>query len=284
MATGLAGGEPMNVRDLAPGLYADVRHEDYHSRHLGMVSKSVLDLVNRSPAHYKAWLDGRDEEETPALSFGSAFHCATLEPERFAKLYVPEPDFGDCRFKENKARKAEWLAENAGKTTIGASDYEAIGRMVAAVRAHPLAGRIIRDGQPEVTVRWDDEFTGMPCKSRADYYVRKRRMVADLKSTLDARRSAFRKDVAKYRYHVQDALYRAGFAAIEEPVEHFVFVAVEKEPPHAIAIYALDREAVGLGYGAARRDIDTLAECARTKRFPGYPEEITELELPPWAA
>lgn len=274
----------MSVIDLAPGLYTDVAHEEYHTRQLGMVSKSALDLVNRSPAHYKAWLDGEDEEQTPALAFGSAFHCATLEPDVYAKAYVVEPDFGDCRKTENKKARNEWRLEHAGKALIDASDAAAINRMVAAVREHPLAGRIIRDGMPEVTIRWRDEDSGLQCKSRADYYVRKRRMVADLKSTLDARQHPFRRDVINHRYHLQDALYRAGFAAIEEPVEHFIFIAVEKTPPHAIAIYALDRGAIGLGYSAARRDIATLAECVRTKKFPGYPTSIQELELPHWAA
>ncbi len=266
------------------GIHANVPHAVYHERRVGLVSKSALDLIDRSPAHYKAWVDGAPDEETPALAFGSAFHCALLEPERFAQEYAVAPDFGDCRFKANKTARDTWEAEHAGVVMLSQDDNAAIVAMAEAVKRHPLAGRMFRDGQAELTIRWTDEETGLECKSRADYYVRKLAMVADVKSTLDGREDAFKKDVAKYRYHVQDALYRAGFAAAGEPVQHFVFIAVEKKPPHAVAVYALDQDAVAKGYVAARRNIATMAECVRANAWPGYPSGIQMLSLPPWAA
>src|SRR5690606_1095926 len=105
-----------------------------------------------------------------------------------------------------------------------------------------------------------------------------------VKSCLDASEDAFRRDVAKYRYHVQDALYRAGFDAAGESVQHFVFIACEKTPPYAVAVYSLDAEGVGKGYSLARRDMATMAECLRTGEWPGYPVGIQTITLPPWAA
>jgi len=268
--------------DRPRGLRAGVPPSVYHERRVGLVSKSALDLINRSPAHYKAWVDGAEQEETEALAYGSAFHCALLEPDRFEQEYAVAPDFGDCRFKANKAARDAWSAENAGVALLSADDHAKIVGMVDAVRRHPLAGRIFSDGQAELTIRWTDDETGLECKSRADYYVRKLGMVADVKSTLDGRADAFRRDVAKYRYHVQDALYRAGFTEVGEPVQHFVFIPVEKTPPHAVAVYALDSEAVAKGYAAARRNIATMAECLKRGEWPGYPTAIQTLSLPPW--
>jgi hypothetical protein len=272
-----------------PGLHPNVSHEAYHGRYLGVVSKSALDLVNRSPAHYKAWADGDDvedeDEESDALLFGRAFHCSLLEPERYAKTFAFEPDFGDCRKKDNKAVRDAWRADHASHELIPEGAGRAIERMVASVRAHPLAGKMVREeGESELTLSWKDEETGLLCKSRADYYVRRLRMVLDAKSALNASYKAFRRDIPKYRYHVQDALYRAGFAAIEEPIQHFVFIAVEKTPPFAVALYTLDADAIGKGYSAARRDMEKLAECVASNEFPGYPPGITEIELPEWAA
>ena len=156
--------------------------------------------------------------------------------------------------------------------------------LVKAVRAHRLAGRMIRNGEAELTVRWRDADTGLECKCRADYYVPSLRMVADVKSTLDASHDAFRRDVVKYRYHVQDALYRAGFAAADARIEHFAFIAVEKAPPYAVAVYTLDSFGVEKGHIAARLNIERLAECLKTNTWPGYSAEIQELHLPPWAA
>jgi hypothetical protein len=269
---------------LPHGLHGNVSAAVYHERVPGMASKSTLDLVRRSPAHLKAWLDGANEEATPALTFGAAFHCAMLEPVVFAKTYAIEPRFGDCRVTANKVKRAEWHALHVDKTLISADDAETIDAMCSAVRAHPLASRMIRDGEPELTIRWADEETGLECRARADYYVPSLRMVVDVKSTVDASAEEFRRSVAKYGYHRQDALYRAAFAAVREPVDHFVFVAVEKTAPFGVAIYTVDGDATLKGHESIARDMATLARCFRANDYPGYPVEIQTLTVPPWAA
>ncbi|HEU4544301.1 MAG TPA: PD-(D/E)XK nuclease-like domain-containing protein [Jiangellaceae bacterium] len=267
-----------------PGIHAAVPSESYHRRELGIVSKSALDRVRRSPAHYKSWLDGElPDEDSPALAFGRAFHMALLEPERFASTYVELPRF-DRRTKEGKAAAAAWDAEHAGAEPIRMDDLLCITAMVESVKTHPLAGKMVRDGKPELTLSWKDSGTGLRCKSRLDYYVQDLSMIVDAKTTEDASWEAFRRDVVKYGYHRQDALYRAAALALDLPVQHFVLLAVEKRPPYAVACYTLDAQAIGLGYGSVRRDIETLAECVRTNRFPGYPETIRELDLPPWVS
>ncbi len=266
------------------GLFTGVPPAEYHERRIGVVSKSALDLIARSPAHYKAWIDGHDATETPALTFGAAFHCALLEPERFAVAYGLQPDFGDCRYKAAREERDAWREANSTRLALSPEDSSTIVRMRDAVLAHPLAGKMVRDGQAELTVRWRDEPTGLECKSRADYYVERFAMVADVKTTIDASPDAFRKSVASFRYHVQDALYRAGFAAAGAPLRHFVFIAVEKAPPFAVATYSLDDDATDRGSAAARREIDTMAKCVKSGEWPGYESMIRTLHIPPWAA
>jgi len=274
-----------SILDLPQGLHMAVPEDVYHQRHLGLVSKGALDRLKRSPIHYKAWIDGVANDETgPALDFGKAFHCAGLEPDRFASSYAVEPAWGDCRKTENKTKRDEWRSKNENRVLLAPEDADAIQAMVKAVHSHPLASKMVRDGAPEVTVRWRDEETGLQCKTRADYYVATRRMVVDLKSATDASYEAFRKSVTNYRYHVQDALYRAGFGAIGMPVDHFVFVVVEKTPPHAVAIYTLDSEAIQKGYARCRDGMADMAQCLRDDAWPGYPPTIRSLDLPPWAA
>lgn len=275
----------MSMISLPSGLHPGIPAHLYHVREGGIASKSCLDLVNRSPAHYKAWLDGgAEEEESPALFFGSAFHCALLEPDRFKTEYVTEPEFGDCRKTANKTARDAWRAENEHAKRLTDEDRARIAGMISSVRAHPLAGRMLRDGEAELSLRWTDPETGLPCKARTDYYVRSLSMIADFKSAADASKDAFRKAIANHRYHVQDAMYRAGFAALGEPVQHFVFIAVEKEPPYAVATYFLDGKARASGLRLLTADLATLAQCLQSKHFPGYPETLQELDLPPWAA
>lgn len=269
---------------IEPGIHKSIQAAEYHRRELGIVSKSALDLVNRSPAHYKAWIDGLlDDEVTPALTFGRAFHMALLEPARFESTYVGRPKF-DRRTKAGKEAAEAWEAEHADAESIAFDSLLTITNMVEAVKAHPLAGKMILDGEPELTLSWKDEWTGLMCKSRLDYYVRDLGMIVDVKSCEDARWDVFRRDVAKYGYHRQDALYRAAALALDMPVQHFALLAVEKSPPYGIALYTLDAEGVGKGYSSVRADIDTLAGCMKSGHFHGYPETIQELDVPFWAA
>lgn len=265
------------------GAHPNVDNATYHQRGLGVVSKGALDAIARSPLHYQAWLTEPDKD-TPALAFGRAFHCAILEPERFATEYASEPDFGDCRKKENKAARDAWRESNRAAVWLPADDWEAIEHMVRAVRNHELGRLILRDGDPEVTLTWLDKATGLPCKARPDYLVRSRRMCVDVKTTDDASEEAFARTVAKYRYHVQDALYRDACAQTGEAVEHFLFVAVEKTAPYAVNVHTLDEDAIGRGYTRARIEIELLADCVKRNEFPGYPPHIHTLSLPPWVA
>ena len=68
----------------------DIMHDmpaaDYHEAKA--LSKSGLDQFRKSPAHFRAWQDGKTQNESsPALEFGTAAHCAVLEPERFILTY-----------------------------------------------------------------------------------------------------------------------------------------------------------------------------------------------------
>lgn len=271
------------VIDLPAGLHRNVAASVYHTRELGVASKSALDELARSPAHYRTWLAGADES-TPALGFGTAFHMALLEPERFASTYVAQPDFGDCRYKAAKDARDAWRAEHAGRTLIAEDDLEAIRGMAQAVLEHSRARTMVRGGERELVCRWTDEETGLQCKSRLDYYIERRSLAVDVKSCIDASADGFKRAITNYRYHVQDAFYRSGLEAVRAPVRHFAFIAVEKKPPYAVAVYVLDEEARAKGHARVRHDMATLAKCLKDDVWPGYPEEVQTIELPPWAA
>lgn len=261
-------------------LSTDTPAAEYHDRKLGVASKSALDRLAQSPAHYRAWVEGPQPEPTAAMRFGSAFHALVLEPEHFAARYVVRPEGIDGRTKDGKA----WLAQAEGRTVLSADEERHMLGMHAAIYTHPAASKLILAGKSEVSLRWTDEITGIACKSRADYWVPEKRLVVDLKSTDDASPSEFAKSVARFRYHIQDAMYRAAFDACGHTIDHFALVAVEKSPPYAVAVYTLDADAVRLGYAAFRQGLETMAECLRTNHWPAYDEGVAELQLPKWAS
>lgn len=71
------------------GIYDNIPNADYHSG--PGISKSGLDLIAKSPAHYFHAINAaNDNEPTDAQAFGTAFHALLLEPEEFKKTYVVE--------------------------------------------------------------------------------------------------------------------------------------------------------------------------------------------------
>lgn len=282
---------PRTILELPHGLHRDVANATYHEPVLGLASKSGLDRVHRSPAHYRAEL-ATPREPSPALIVGTALHTRLFEPDRFSLEYTVAPEFGDLRktddttkedAKANKDRRDAWRTANAGKLLLSAEDDATTRGMVDALNAHPLASKLFADGEREVTLRWKDAETGIECKSRADYYVPVRRLVVDLKSTEDAREQPFRRSVEKWGYHRQDAMYRDAFAACQVPVDHFVFVAVEKTFPFAIGVYVLDATSVAKGRATIHADLRTLAECIANDSWPAYPTGIQTLSVSDWS-
>ena len=269
----------MSALALAHGLHEGVPEAEYHRKELGLASKHALDLVLKAPAKYRASLTDADREPTPAMRFGSDFHQATLEPHLYSATTAT-------------ARQRE--------------DAQAILGMRDAVYAHPVAGKLLAHGHPEVTARWRDSETGLECKARADLWVPSLGVIADLKSCADASVEEFSRSVAKYTYHVQAAMYLEGFriASVEATeevrrkwrgsarteriasdgpqVDAFVFIAVEKEPPHLMAVYVLDEAAIERGRLRMRRGMRTLAECLAKDEWPGLPTHIQAIDLPRW--
>lgn len=71
------------------GIYDSISNADYHGG--PGISKSGLDLIAKSPAHYFHAINAaNDNEPTDAQAFGTAFHALLLEPEEFQKTYAVE--------------------------------------------------------------------------------------------------------------------------------------------------------------------------------------------------
>lgn len=71
---------------MQPGVYFDISNAEYHGG--PGISKSGLDLIHRSPMHFKAARDcANDNQPTAAQALGTAFHALVLEPAEFASQY-----------------------------------------------------------------------------------------------------------------------------------------------------------------------------------------------------
>lgn len=253
---------------------------DYHAD--PAVSASHLHQVARSCLHYWARYVTKVPElvkPTAAMTMGSLVHCAVLEPGELLKRYGIAPDRRTRRGKETAA-----AMQANGIEPVSESDLQQAQRMASAVRRHPVAAELLQQGQPETSIWWDDPETGLRCKCRPDWI--NGRICVDLKTTTDASPRGFAKSVANFRYHVQDAHYMACGL-----FDRFIFIAVEKEPPYAVACYHLDRcsrdfrvqMAIAEGRRLRDRDLQRIANCRAMAAWPGYGDELQTISLPGWA-
>ena len=250
--------------------------EDYRAS--PAVGKSDLDLIHRSPAHYRQAKEV-PEPATPAMLWGQMFHALILEPDRFATTYAVLPEGIDRRTKDGKLEWSAWQEEHSGMVAVDKPTMVELTAMRDGLMFHPLMSTI-QTALCERSVFWTDD---VPCKARPDM-VTAAGFLADLKTCIDARPDPFARQCLTYRYYVQAAYYLDGYhAAVGEPAEGFLFVAIEKSPPYAVALYLANESMVDQGRREYGRDLETYAECLRSDRWPGYPADVMSLMLPVWA-
>lgn len=266
--------------EIQPGSYAGIPIDAYHGG--PGISKSGLDQIDRSPAHYwQAYLNpARARRETPALKTGHALHTAILEPHLLETQYAAAPD-ADRRTTVGKAAWAAFLETAQGKTPLDKRDMDRVRYVGDAVRSHPVAAVLLSKGRVELTHYWENQ--GVLCKCRPDFHTDDGWLV-DLKSTQDARQEAFARSIWEYRYHVQAPWYLDGVmhASGVRP-RGFIFIAMEKEPPYLVACYAASPRMIARGRTAYERNLATYRACLAADDWPGYPDVVAPIDLPPWA-
>lgn len=255
-------------------------NSDYHAH--PAISKSHLDKVAKSPAHYwEHYLspDRVPQEPTPAMILGTALHTAVLEPQLWDQQFAVPPQAFDRRTKVGKELAQAFEAEAEGKTVLTPDDADRIRRMADAVHRHPASSFLLElPGIREASYFWPDFDTGLECKCRPDWHSKDHRIIVDVKTTEDASPRGFAKSVANFRYHVQAFWYQRPFPEAEQ----FLFIAVEKSPPYLVAVYAATPAMVAAGGRAADRDLRQIAACRESGVWPGYSDEIQPLDLPTW--
>ena len=265
---------------------------EYHA--LDYVSKSHLDLVDKSPFHYWDRYINPDRvipEPTKQMIIGSAFHSLVLEPDVFETEFIVEAVDAPKRptATQRNAKKpsnqtldaiAFWESfdnKAKGKTILSLEDIERLTIMKQRIVEHPAASTILNlSGVAEQSYQWKDEKTGELCKSRPDFHTDDGSLIVDLKTTSDASELGFQKSVHNFRYHVQAGFY---LRSIKE-AQQFVFIAVETKPPYLVAVYNASTDMINAGNRVADKNLETLANCRKSGKWLGYSEEITTLDLP----
>lgn len=300
MSTAEVTAESVQAR--GPGLHFDLDIDAYHGG-IG-ISKTGLDDIDRNPGIFHALHIDPNRPPPPDRAGqleGNLAHCAILEPAEFLKRYKVLPKDAPRRptdaqwnaknpSDESKAAMAwwrEWNATTGGAIVVSAAQYDTAQRQAESVRRLPEVREALERGRSEVSAYWIDHATGELCRCRPDWAHdcnETQSILLDVKTCGDASPGEFRRQIARKRYHVQDAFYTDGYAAASgREVLAFVFVAVESEWPYAACALMLDEEGKAQGRREYRRNLDTYAQCRQTGVWPGYSEQIEIVNLPAWA-
>jgi hypothetical protein len=275
-----------------PGRY-DLTEVDYHRDMVvggSLSSTGARTLIAKTPAHFD-WARNHPPVRKRQFDLGHAFHVELLGVGQGLALI----DAKDYRTKAAQTARDEAYEADLVPVLTGAKDgeeseLEQVEAMVAAVRAHSIAGPLFaRPGVAEQSLVGRDPETGVMCRARLDWMPDvpdgAPLIGVDLKSTVDASPAAFASSMAKWGYHQQRPFYTDVLEWVEPRAEapKFVLVAVDKEPPHLVSVGEPDATAVEWGRVLNRKARDLYARCTETGEWPGYPLEIASLSLPAWA-
>lgn len=235
-----------------------------------------------SPAKFK-YRQGR-EVVSSAFDLGKAVHARVLGVGAQAVAY-PDDVLASNGAASTKAAK-EWAeaVRADGMVPMKAADLEPIENMAEAVLAHPTAKALFElPGHREVSVF--SEVDGVPVRARFDALTDETPngvFGIDLKTAAKpVDEESFAREVINYGYHVQEAWYQDTYK--EHGDIEFVFVAVEKDPPHLVAVHKLDVEFLQMGRTLAKVARRTYADCQRANLWPGYPDDVQVISPPVWA-
>lgn len=133
---------------------------------------------------------GKPQPKRPekAFSFGTAFHEALLEPEKF----------------------------NLESYFDKGIDIALLQRTVQRAKENEVIQRLIQKGKCEQVVEWTHKQTGVECKSKLDVIEGKKHLiVTDLKTTSAKTQEDFEKDFVFYEYNRQASFYMQAIGAHE---------------------------------------------------------------------
>jgi exodeoxyribonuclease VIII len=270
--------DALNRPEFVPGVFDDMPAARYHE--IEAMSSGGVKTMLRSPSHFRLMRDGKSKPPNDPMRLGSAVHEGVLEPATFAERVACAPNC-DKRTKEGKALWAEFNACNDGRLVLSLPDFERARRCVDAVLEHTAARALLEGARRELSLFWNDGKFQVPCKARFDIF---NGGIADLKTCVDASPEKFSRTIAEYGYHIQGWHYYSGAEhALGTSPEFFAFIAVESEPPFAVAVYRLDRPSLLAGADLVDEALARYKTCLEQGSWPGYKPTIETINVPRWA-
>lgn len=270
---------------------------------IGHVSASALKRIKISPAHF---IEEEKKEKTPAMEFGSAYHCFILEPDKFDQEYFvfDERDIIEKLIGEGSKKPRgtnayeEWkdaqFSFAQGKIMIDLQMMETLKEMKKRLFSNRYIAQLLSDGEPErvfyctLTTMENKEVNVI---MRTDFIKPKKRAIIELKTAIDASKDGFPHACGEFDYHIQAALYKdfMEFIQKDEIPWSFFYIVQETKRPYAYNLFEASPQFIAQGRYEYEMLIMLYTQCVETGRWPGYQVfcqnrfGINELNLPGWS-
>lgn len=277
-------------------IHANMPADEYHG--LPRFSASMAwDIVGPDGClalawHKCPWLNGAYEPvPDEVMENGTMIHLAALE-QRLLDERVSIIDASDYRTQAARNLRDDARANglipilyDRGPGSAGASFVKLLAIRKALERSDAAPLLFGDDGENEISYTWEVEIgERVPCKGRADRVIPG--SLIDLKSAPTASPEGFQRSMATYGHHLRAAFYLDGWMqqTVPEAVGHswdYVFVVVQKEPPHLVSVYQISERAIEWGHKLASRALNLYAKAIKEKEWPAF--KMATLDLPVWA-
>lgn len=234
--------------------------DNHDYQNLPGVSSHKLKAFLESPADcWRKYLDPQRpvQQPTDALRLGTLVHCLALTPRQLEREFLIA-DY-ERRSQAGKARYAELSATH--KIVIKPAELEHARALVAALRAHPDARKLLRGGKKERLLIQPRPNGLLPLKARLDIHQETRRGVVELKTTCDLQR--FNASLERFRYPLSAAFYQD--ISRSTSVE---FVVVQTREPYEVTTFAMSRAQLQEGREQWKAALERFDVCWATGEWP----------------
>ncbi len=279
---------------MQPGVYADFDSDSYFADPCpapSLTQSIAKVLIERSPAHARqehprlappATDDEPAEKYVAAQAIGNAAHALMIGRGKA----IAEAKFDN--FKSKAAQEFRDAPEHAGKAVILTKHLTRAREMIAAARPQLDAVGWKNDfkvGQGEVMIAWQEGDLWL--RSLIDWLSPDSLILTDFKTTgLNCAPHAIASMIEKAGWHVQAAMHDRGLNVLDPDGagrRKFRFVALENEPPYALAAVELTEHWLTMGRKQLAYAVGAWALSMETGIWPAYPTMVQRPEYPGYA-
>lgn len=255
-----------------------------------VMSRSELQIFARNP---HKWIAGFHEDDSDCKEWGTLCDMMLLQPHLVAsKIAVPPPFYrnekGEDKPWNNNANVCkEWNQEreDEGRLIVKQAKFDEAKAAIEILMGDPINADVVNSSAHQVYCMADytDDQTGIvvPVKILIDLvpdksHVKLGKVLVDFKTSNDASHGTWAREVKKWGYHLQSAMYLDVYrAATGEDRVEFRHLIQESEAPFEVGRRLMSDNGdldsfISLGRVSYQGALAHYCRCLEKNEWPGY--------------